>query len=120
MMHEPQLEDVLADERGAAAVLRARGHPRDADLIEGVCERVARAAEPYLTWLSETDAKLRSGKSSDWLRSRFALWSSQGLARWSPMNKRARQYRELIVPVRPHLDAVRARARRAANEESAA
>ncbi len=23
-MHEPQLEDVLADERGAAAVLRAR------------------------------------------------------------------------------------------------
>ena len=34
------LEDVLATEREDAAVLRRRGHAQDADLIDGLLDRV--------------------------------------------------------------------------------
>jgi hypothetical protein len=109
------LEQVLADWRGDAAVLRRTGHPAMADAIERLCTAVGRSAEDYLTWLSESEAALHSGHQAVWFRSRYPGWEAQGLA-----EKRSgrRYYRQIIVPGRPNLDAARAAARRAARESA--
>lgn len=111
-MSEPRrLEEVLADWRGQAAVLRHNGHKAQADSIEAVCEDVARAAEDYLRWLSEENACLRSGKSAAWLRKRYPEWERQGHAR---MKGRIREYRMLIVPKDVNLTSAREAGREAA------
>lgn len=104
------LEQVLADERGAAQVLRAKGDPRGADLIDGVVDRVRAAAEDFVTWLSEGDARLRSGRSMSWLRGRFAEWAESGHARMSAKNQR--EYRQVVVPRRANVSAAREAGRR--------
>jgi hypothetical protein len=91
------LEDVLADERAQAAVLRRNGYAHDAELIERVCDRVERAAEDYVTWLSEPNAQLRSGRSTAFLRGRFAEWEAAGHAR--KRNGR-REYRQILIDQR--------------------
>lgn len=91
------LEQVLADYRGDAAVLRRRGHAKDAELIERLCDAVADAAEDFLTWLSEDDAMLRSGRSRAWLRAQFADWSRGGNAR---KDGARRVYRQAVIPQR--------------------
>jgi len=114
------LEQVLADARGELPVLRKHGQDVLADALERLCQEVADATEDYRTWLSEGDAMLRSSKGRYWLRSRFGDWARQGLARWSPRNSRAREYRALVVPQRTDLAALRADARQAARGEGAA
>ena len=106
-----RLEQVIADEREAAAILRGKGHPHDATLLEGLLDRVSAAAEDYITWLSEDDARLRSGHTVYWLRARFGGWESQGHARW---NGRKREYMMLIIPQRTHPSAAREQGRRRA------
>lgn len=101
-MSQSTLEQILADEREQAAILRRNGHAHDAGLIERVCDAVGQAAEEYLRWLSEEDAMTRSDKSRDWLRSRFSAWEAEGHAR---RNGRKREYRMLIVPQRVHTSA---------------
>lgn len=96
----PELHDVLHGWRTDATVLRRAGHVADAERLERMADQVERAAAPYLNWLNETDAMLRSGKSRDWLRGRFGQWESEGHAR---LKGRDRQYRELIVPRRAAL-----------------
>ena len=96
------IEQVLADERGQAAVLRANGHAHDAKLIERVCDRVADSLREYLTWLSEPDARLRSGRTVEWLRGRFAEWAGEGMAE---LRNGRRYYRAVIVPQRAHASA---------------
>ena len=113
------LEQVLADARGELPVLRKHGQGAIADALEQLCNEVAAAAEPYLTWLPESDAAIRSNHSSSWFRARFPAWERQGLARLCPTNHRLRQYRQLIVPAASNLDAVRADAKRAAARKSA-
>ncbi len=113
------LDVVIADIRSDAQVLRAAGHEKQAAYIEQACGRVAAAAEPFLTWLSEADAGLRSGFKPGYFRARFARWEAQGCARLAPRNHRERQYLEIVIPVRANLDAARAAARRAANESAA-
>lgn len=112
------LEQAITDERGDAAVLRRRGHGKEADLIERLCDRFAAAAEDYITFISEADAQLRSGNSKDWFRNRFVAWEREGLARWNPHGRRQRQYRRCIVPQRTNLEAVKADASRTAEGES--
>lgn len=107
------LEQVLADERGDAQVLRRNGHGRDADLAERICDKVAAAAEEYLRWLSEEDARLRSGWSVTRLRSHFGEWERQGHAR---RDGRRRLYRMLIVPQRANTLAARDAGRRAGGQ----
>jgi hypothetical protein len=111
-MIAPALETVLADKREDAAVLRRLGHAHDADLIEGVCDAVATAAEEYLRWLSEGDAMLQSGWSPERLRRQFPGWERLGHAMYD--EKRRRIYRQLIVPHRANTVAARERGRRAA------
>jgi hypothetical protein len=114
------LEQVLADELGDVPVLRKHGQDAIADAIERVCRRVADATEDYRKFLSESDAMLRSGKTRTWLRAHFGQWAHNDLARWSPHNSRAREYRAMIVPQRTDLVALRADAKRAARGEEVA
>lgn len=115
-MSEPRrLEDVLADWRGQAAVLRHNGHKAQADSIEAVCEDVARSQSAWLDWLEEEEARARSGKSAEWLRARFAEWEAQDLAE---RRGRKRYYRRVIVPRRPNLEAARAQAERDARRSA--
>jgi len=111
-MSAPRLEEVLADKREDAAVLRRVGHEHDAKLIEGICDTVAAAAEDYLRWLNEGDAMLQSGWSVDKLRRHFPAWERLGHAMYD--QKRRRIYRQLIVPHRANTVAARERGRRAA------
>lgn len=98
------LEQVLADARGDAAVLRRAGHTADAQLIERICDQVANAAEDYLRWLTEEDAALRSGRSLTWIRSRFSEWEREGHAR---RDGRRRLYRQVVIPQRANPTAAR-------------
>ncbi len=114
MSEEPRtLEQLLADWRGDAQVLRRRGHDRDADQMERFADAVARAAEDYLRWLSEDEALLRSGRSLGWLRTQFPEWERAGHAR---RDGRKRWYRMLVIPQRANDVAARAAGWRAALE----
>jgi hypothetical protein len=96
------IEQVIADEREQAAILRANGHGGEARIIERVCDRVSESLREYLTWLSEPDARLRSGRTVEWLRGRFAEWASEGMAE---VRGGRRYYRAVIVPMRAHASA---------------
>lgn len=98
------LAQILADLRGDAAVLRRSGHAEQAVAREQIADDVTAAAEEWLTFLSESDAMLRSGRTKDWLRSRFAEWERDGHARL--VNKQ-RQYRMCVVPRRYNLSDAR-------------
>lgn len=101
----PDLALILADLRGDAAVLRRNGHESEATLCERIATDVATAAEEWITFISESDAMLRSGRSKDWHRSRFAEWERDGHARLS--GNKQRQYRMAIIPRRYHLSDAR-------------
>lgn len=107
------LEQVLADARGDAAVLRRHGQAAVAEALERLADAVSVAAEDWLVFLSETDAHLRSGLSEKWLRARFAQWEREGHAR---MKGGEHQYRACIVPRRARIGAAAERGRQAAAE----
>jgi hypothetical protein len=98
------LEQVLADAREEAAILRRAGHPAQADGLERLCGQVSRAAEPWLRWLSETDAHTKSGRSIRWLRAQAQNWEVQDLAK---RDGRAWLFRDCIIPQRTHVEAKR-------------
>jgi hypothetical protein len=102
-----RLETLLASELENAAVLRANGHAAQAASIERVVAGVKENAALYLEWLSESDARMRSGKGVDFFRARFATWERDGLAE---LRGRTRYYRGVVVPRRTLLSLVRAEA----------
>ena len=110
------LDQVLAETRAEAAVLRHNGHAAQAATMERLADQVQTAALDYLTWLTDDQARSRSGRTIAWMRAQFPRWEAQGLAR---RDGRRRLYRAIIVPVRVNLDLVRADARRAALEGAA-
>lgn len=97
-------EQVVADWRGDAAVLRSRGHVRDADLLETCADDIWRALAGFLEWLSEPDARLKSGRSQQYFRDHFTEWHALGLAE---LRGRTRYFRSVIVPQRSHISAAR-------------
>jgi hypothetical protein len=99
-----RLEDVLTQAEGEARVLKRHGQKAHAESLERLCADVRSAAADYLAFISEPDARLRSGHSVEWLRSQFARWESEGNA-----EKRhgKRYYRACVVPQREHLSAAR-------------
>lgn len=107
------LEQVLADARGDAAVLRRHGQASVADALERLADAVAASAEDWLVFLSETDAHLRSGLSERWLRSRFSQWEREGHAR---VKGGEHQYRACVIPRRARIGAAAERGRQAATE----
>ena len=100
----PDLDQILADRRGEAQLLRKRGAAALASTMEELLDEVAAATEDFRRFLSEPDAVIRSAKSERWLRARFAEWSAQGNAR---IRSGKREYRMLVVPQRPHLERAR-------------
>jgi hypothetical protein len=106
------LEQALADERESVQVLRKTGHLREAENLDRVLDRVRAAALDYLDWLTEGEARLRSGKSTDWLRARFPAWMAAGHARYDGQGRGKRLYRQLIVPKRANESAAREAGRR--------
>ena len=105
------LATVIADWRGEAAVLRRRGDNRTALLLEQCAEEAVLAAESYLLWLSETDAMLRTGRTREWLRSRYEGWAAEGHAK---KTGRDRQYRAVMLPRRAAVVEAREAGRQAA------
>jgi hypothetical protein len=105
------LAQAIADERGDAQVLRAKGFEREAQMIERVLDRVATSAEEFLRWLTEDQAMLQSGLAQRTLRRRFRDWFDAGLARYGA--KGEREYLQAVVPHRANIDEMRARGRRA-------
>lgn len=105
MTQPRELSDVLADLRHVAGVLRRTGHVLEAQLRDEIADDIEAAAGEWLTWLSETDAAMRSGRSREWLRSRFADWQRDGHAR---LHGKDRQYRACVVPRRSNVTAARA------------
>jgi len=104
-------EDVIATWREHANVLRWHGHKAQAESIERFADELVASMPDYLEWLSESEAMLRSGRRQPFFRARFAAWEAQGLAE---LRGRSRHYRQVVVPRRVNLDAVRGDAERAA------
>lgn len=109
MAAERDLEQVIADWRGDAQVLRSRGHAHDAKLLEDCADQVVRSAEDYLKFLTESDAMLRSNRARDWFRSRYPEWEAAGHAR---KQSGVRYYRTIMVPQRANLSAAREEGKR--------
>lgn len=108
------LEQVLADVREEAQILRRSGYAREAENIERILTEVQEAAHEFVTWLTEEDAMLRADRSRRWLRSEFPKWERMGHAR---KQGRKRFYRMLIVPVRANTSAAFEDGIRTADEE---
>jgi hypothetical protein len=85
-----------------AAALRRNGEPAKAALLERCAEETRDAAHEWLTWLSEAEAALRSGRSVEWLRGRYRDWQPQGHAR--QVGRATRIYRAAVVPRRAALE----------------
>ncbi len=112
MTDDPRtLEQVLADYREEAAVLRVHGHRAQAESMDRMADDIATVMVDYLTWLSEDDAMSRSGRGKDYLRARFGGWLGNGMAEF---RGRVRYFRACVIPVRVNLDLARGDARRLA------
>lgn len=92
------LDTVLARWRTDAAALRRNGEPAKAAVLERCAEETETAAAEWLTWLSEEEAAIRSGRSVTWLRARYRDWQPQGHAR--QVGRAVRIYRAAVVPRR--------------------
>lgn len=108
------LEQALDGERRDAGVLRDKGLTREAEMIDRVVARLARAAMPFTDWLSERDARLRSQWSRERLRAAFPKLEAQGLARFNPASPKDRQFLRCAIPQAANLSAAREAGRRGA------
>jgi hypothetical protein len=111
------LEQVIADAREELPVLARRNATWSVKDIAEFVDEVAQSAEGWLTWLSETDAAIRSGYSETTLRGRFEQLRRDGHAR---LNGKRRQYRECAIPRRANVEAAANRGRDAARAMKAA
>ncbi len=91
------LSAVLADGDAKAMMLRQIGQPHVAAIVETLVREVRASADDYLTWIDESAAVLRSGRTVPWLCHRFPIWQRSGHAE---CRGRRRYYRRLIVPER--------------------
>jgi hypothetical protein len=90
---ELALELALAD----VAVMERNGGQFAPLAVARLVHDIAQAAQPFTTWLSESDAMLRAGRGTEYFRSRFGAWEAQGMAE---KRRGIRYYRACIVPVR--------------------
>jgi hypothetical protein len=106
-------DQFIADAMSDAQVLRRRGHTHDAELIEGIIREAQQVFEPFLTWLKEPDAMLRSGEPPNFFRRNRVRWSSINMAK---KEGRVWYYLQAVVPQRTHVSGVVADAKRAARQ----
>lgn len=113
----PDLDEMIANWRSDAQALRRQGILDRANWLDERADEVRASAVPWITWLSEKDAMLKSGMTQKYFRIHFPGWLDQNLARW---NGKDREFRDCIVPQRKHRSATREDARRAAHGDHAA
>lgn len=104
-----ELAQILAGAKEDAAVLKRMGHLQHAEYVELLVADVEEAAETWLRWLSEDDARLQSGLARRTLRRRFREWYDAGHARYNV--KGDREYRMAVVPRQPDVESARAAGR---------
>lgn len=109
------LEDVLADWAQKITILRSANALITPDTLDAFRREVAKAAEPHVRRLNETDAHLYSGKSVRWLRDHFAELEAQGNA---GRTHGVRWYRMGALPIRVNVQAAIDDARRTADTEA--
>ncbi len=107
------LQQLLADWRGDAAVLRRRGDERQAAELEKNADQVSKVAEDFLVPLTEKQALVRSGWPVARLRWWFRVWERDGYA-WEDGNDR--KYLRCVVPTRARKAAAEARGAEAAEK----
>jgi hypothetical protein len=113
------LAQVLTDARGDLAVLRKHGATVPIERVAELLEGVAEAAYPFVTFIAESEAVVRSDHRAPWFRQRFDDWARQGYARYNPRRPKERQYLLAVVPLRHDVEAVREDARRQAKADAA-
>jgi hypothetical protein len=107
------LEQVVADLRGEAAVLDRSGAKDLATAKRLDADRIAAACPDALTWLSETDCRLRTGWTLARVRRHAAQYEGAGTAR--RISKRGPwQLLAIIVPQRLPTSVLEHAARQAA------
>lgn len=105
------LAQLIADVREEAQILGSNRASFSVERVDQILRDVEGAAEDFLLWLSETDAAVRCGYSTGWLRARFPGWQRDGHARFVG---KARQYRAVIIPRRANTISAAARGKEAA------
>lgn len=103
------LENVIDEWRSRQLAASRLEDSRVAKIVGEILADVQQAAEDYLRFVSERDARLRSHKGERYFRTRFPEWEAQGNARRN--EKGEREYRLCIVPSRANVVAARERGR---------
>lgn len=103
------LEQVLADARGEAAVLRKIGNGGTAEYVESLCDKVSASSEDFLRKLLMADARLKSGLSERTLRRRFRELHECGLAGYT--DRHEMWFRSCVIPQRAGIEEQRQRGR---------
>lgn len=91
------LEESLAVARSDAQVMARCGGNYKPEAVLHLLASIERAAAPFVTWLSESDARVRSGKGVEYFRARFPAWEEAGYAE---LRGKVRYYRAPVVPQR--------------------
>lgn len=84
-----------------AAALTRNGEPDKAAILKRCAMEVHQTATEWLTWISEDQAALRSGKRAAWWRGQYPSLQQRGHARQVGHGKRV--YRLAVVPQRDAL-----------------
>jgi hypothetical protein len=117
-MRTPDLSEVLARwQEDARTLRRIGGSEAVAAVLENCAGDVARSAEEWLSWLSESDAIMRSGHAASWLRARREEWKRAGHCRQVGRGKYT--YRACCIPRRANVTDAAARGREAAKRAAA-
>lgn len=112
-MKTPSLDDTLKRWEVLAGAADDLHQPAVAKLVRDIVQSVRESAADYLTFLSEPDAKLRSGRALRWLRERYPVWEASGDA-YTESGRR--YYRQCVVPTSK---AIREAARKSKRKQAA-
>lgn len=115
-MPEP-LDVALADAYSALRRVEPASATVRIDFVRALLDDIRDAAEDFVTFLNEADARLWSGLAADTLRKKFPGWSELGHARLD--EKGHRTYRRAVLPRRANLEAARKAAKRAVEGDAA-
>lgn len=94
MTAAPDLAQVLADADEEAELLKRRGYTQHAASLAEFVTRARAAAEDYLRFVPESEARLRGAKLA-FLRRNFATWEADGHAK---KQGNVRYYRAIMLP----------------------
>ncbi len=103
LLQEHPLRRIIADLREEANVLKRARQGDEAQYREELARQLADAGEDLWTFLSESEAMLKSGLEARTLRSRFRYLKECGLARYGKNGRR--EYLAIAVPQRADVQA---------------